>query len=1069
MPAWIELHAHSYFSLLDASSSPEALVAQAQALAMPALALTDHDTLAGAVRFWSAARNAGIKPLIGAELTLAATPDGPLHHLTVLAESQTGYANLCALISGSRRRLNDDGSPEHVGKIPPRIPAALLAEHTAGLIALSGCRKGLIAAPLAQGAHDAALDGARLLTDLFGRERLFVELQDRGAPGDQRVLRGLIGIARALGLPTVLTGNTHYATRDFARLRDCMLAIDANLPLTDARKAGLLPINHNAALPSPDVMAHRFAELPDALSASLAIAERCWVDLDFGEQRLPRVETPAGATPFSHLYELCHAALPRRYPALAPRVLKQLAHELDVIERAGLAPFFLIVADIVRFARERGIRCSGRGSAAGSIVSYLLGISHVCPFEHQLLFERFLSDDKRTMPDIDLDFDSFRREEVIQYVYHKYGHAHVAMVANHVTFQARSAIRDLGKALAFPEAVIERLIKQVDAHEPAAAADQLEALDADPDADAGIALGGVLLDAQRPVHALARLVRQIDGAVRHLGIHSGGMIITGPPLSHVVPTQPATMPGRYVIEWDKDSAEDAGLIKIDVLALRTLGLIDKALTLINQRADAPGLPPDFDALTFDDDSIYDMLAAGDTIGTFQVESRAQIQMLPRVKPRSIRDIAVQIAIIRPGPIQGGAVHPYLKRRIGEEAICYDHPALEPILRDTYGVLLFQEDCLRVAMTLAGFSAGDADQLRRAMSRSRSKEAMAEMRERFLRGAAGQGVDAAVAEAVFGKLAGFAQYGFCRSHAASFALISWQTLWLKRYHPAAFYAALLNSQPMGFYTPEVIVGDMKRHGIALLPPDVNHSAWDYSVVHDKALRMGASTVAGLGEANWARVEDARAAGAFASLSDFCRRTQLSRTIVTELIRAGLFDAFGERRRLLWELGEVDYETRGLALEPNINAVALPLLGDLERTLWDYEQTGLSVSGHVMRHFRPALIRAGALTTAQVKACKNGAHVRLAGLQVVRQMPGTAKGVVFVSCEDEHGLVDVVLQPRTWQKFRILMKTHSLLLFQGVVQQVSGAVSVLALGVQPLTAPPDARQINGGDGGAYAAWH
>ena len=391
------------------------------------------------------------------------------------------------------------------------------------------------------------------------------------------------------------------------------------------------------------------------------------------------------------------------------------------------------------------------------------------------------------------------------------------------------------------------------------------------------------------------------------------------------------------------------------------------------------------------------------------------------------------------------------------------------MKDTYGVLLFQEDCLRVAMTLAGFSAGDADALRRAMSRSRSKEAMAEMRTRFMDGAERQGVTPETATLAFDKLAGFAQYGFCRSHAASFALISWQTLWLKHHHPAEFYTALLNSQPMGFYTPEVVVGDMKRHGIALLPPDINHSAWEYTVAHATALRMGVCAIAGLGEANWARVEDARAlSGAFKTLPEFCKRTQLPRALVSNLIRAGLFDALGERRRVLWDLGEAEYETRGLEIEPVINTVALPLLSEFERTLWDYELSGLSAAGQVLRHFRGALERAGVLSTAQVKAQRNGALVRVAGLQVVRQMPGTAKGVVFVSCEDEHGLVDVVIQPHTWQKYRMLMKTHSLLLFTGSVQQVSGATSVLATSAQPLVGA-ETPQVSGGDGGVYAKWH
>lgn len=1029
---WVELHAHSFFSLLDGASAPEVLIEQAKALGMPALALTDHDSLAGAMRFAGAARKAGVKPVFGAEITLHTGA-----HLTLLAETQEGYGNLCRIVTRSRcdpARAALAGGAAWPGKMPPAVTLDMLSEHRAGLIALSGCGKGPLAGALLRGERDTARQSAALLTDIFGARNMCIELQDHNLPGDRALIHGLSTLSRELALPCVATGNTHYAARDTARLRDCLIAIDANSTLTEARKAGLLPLNHTYALPDPAAMRARFAELPEALSNTLEIAGRCMVDLDFGQHRLPRVPVPAGKTEFGMLYELCHTALPWRYPTLAPGVLKQLAHELDVIERAGLAPYFLIVHDIVDFARRKRIRCSGRGSAAGSIVSYLLGISHCDPLAHNLLFERFLSDDKHTMPDIDIDFDSFRRDEVFDYIYAKYGHAHAAMVTNHVTFQARSAIRELGKVLDFPEGVIDRIVRHVDSFEPESAAEQIAALAKDA-GDAGTSA--------HPMAMLAALVKQIDGVVRHLSIHVGGIVITGPPLADIVPVEPATAPDKWVLQWDKDSVEDAGLIKIDVLGLRTLGLVDDALRMIEAQGETP---PDFDHLPLDDAELYAMLAAADTIGTFQVESRAQLQMLPRTKPRDIKDLAVEIAIIRPGPVQGGAVHPYLRRRTGDELISYPHPLLEPILKDTYGVLLFQEDCLRVAMVIAGFSAGEADQLRRAMSRSRSKEAMAGMHARFMGGAQARGIDATVAEDIWGRLAGFASYGFCRSHAAAFALIAYQTLWLKRYQPAAFYCALLNAQPMGFYSPEVIVGDMKRHGIALLPPDINASDWGYGMHSQRALRMGLASAAGMGETVWERVRAAREAGAFAGVGDFCKRTQLPRPTVMEFIRAGLFDALGQRRTLLWEAGEADYETRGLDLDVPITQIALPALSELESTQWDYTLTGLSASGHIVRHYRPALTRAGVMSTAQVKAQKNGKRVRVAGLQAVRQHPQTARGVVFVSLEDEEGMLDVVLQPRVWDAVRKTVKGNSLIIADGTVQQNGGACSVLATAVR-----------------------
>ncbi len=561
-------------------------------------------------------------------------------------------------------------------------------------------------------------------------------------------------------------------------------------------------------------MERRFRACPDALRNTLEIAARCRVSLDFSAQRLPAfIPEHEGTRPseFAYLYQLCHANLPRRYPNLRPAVLKQLAHELDIIEQAGLAGYFLLVWDIVRYAKSKEIRCQGRGSAANSIVAYLLDITSIDPLQHNLLFERFLSSDKFTTPDIDIDFAADRREEVIQYVYQRYGREHAAMVCNVVTYRARSAIRDLGKALAFPEPVLDRLVKSLDTHSPTTAADQIEQTvqekNEEPSDKAGssFAIHPAPSSPSHPLLLLADLMRRIDGCPRHLSIHSGGMIITPQPLDRMVPLEPATMPGRIVCQWDKDSIEDTGLIKIDLLGLRTLGLISDALDSIRKQGDPA---PDLDAIPLDDPKIFAMLQKADTIGAFQVESRAQQQMLPRLKPTSFEDMAVEVAIVRPGPIQGGAVHPYLRRRAGQEPVTYLHESLKPVLEESLGVLLFQEQAIRVAVETAGFAPGEADMLRRAMSRSRSEEAMAAMRLRFLEGAQRRSIDYTTAGAIFDQLAGFAGYGFCKSHAASFALIAYQTLYLKRYYAAAFYCALFNHQPMGFYSTKVIAGDAR---------------------------------------------------------------------------------------------------------------------------------------------------------------------------------------------------------------------------------------------------------------------
>ncbi|MCL4861739.1 MAG: DNA polymerase III subunit alpha, partial [Caldilineaceae bacterium] len=840
-------------------SSPEALTAAAQAMGLRALALTDHDSLVGAVRFVTGARRAGLHAILGAEVTLA---DG--HHLTLLAENQQGYANLCRLITASRLGTPPQPSPDWggsdgnggselvphptwgrvgegvtppqpspdwgggawLGKVAPAVRWEQLAAHSDGLVCLTGCRRGPLAAALLAGQPEEAAAVVERLRDWFGPDRLFVEIARHYLPGEETLVRGLVGLAHVWGLPLVATNNVHYAERGASRLRDALLAIDHNETLTAARRAGRLPLNDNYALAAPAEMARRFADLPQALRNSVALAERCQVSLDFSGRRLPAFPTPDGLSEFAYLYELCHASLPRRYPALKPLVLKQLAHELAVIEQAGLAGYFLIVWDIVRFARAQQIRCQGRGSAANSMVAYLLQITSIDPLRHNLLFERFLSSDRFTMPDIDIDFAADRREEVIQYVYQRYGRAHAAMVCNVVTFQARSALRDLAKVLDFPPPVIERLARGLERHSPTGAAEQLLG-QVEPDAPA-----------HHPLRLLAGLLGQIEGCPRHLSIHSGGMLITGPPLDEVVPLEPATMPGRVVAQWDKESVEDAGLIKLDLLGLRMLGLLSEAVGYVRQ---AEGEAPDLDGLSLDDPAIYALAQRGDTIGAFQVESRAQQQMAPRLRPTCFEEIIVQIAIIRPGPIQGGAVHPYLRRRAGLEPVSYPHPCLEPVLAETYGALLFQEQAIRVAVAAAGFSAGEADLLRRALSRTRAPAELQAMQDRFLAGAAQQGIDGETAGAIWRLLAGFAGYGFPKSHAASFALIAYQSLYLKHYHAAAFYCALLNQQPMGFYSSEVVVGDARRHGVTLLPPDIQASDWRYTLGQTAAgrpaLRMG----------------------------------------------------------------------------------------------------------------------------------------------------------------------------------------------------------------------------------------
>ena len=663
-PEYVELHCHSYYSLLDGASSPEALAKQAAALGYPALALTDHQGLYGIVRFWQAAREQGLKPIAGAEVSLAG--GGQDHHLTLLAETQRGYANLCRLLSiGQAAPVEGPAERWQKGHAP--LSWEDLARHAEGLLCLSGCRRGAIASALLAGDEEAARRAAGRLRQIFGG-RFWIEIQRHYLPDDARLAAALVALARRMGLDLVATNDVHYARREGQRLHDVLTCIRHHATLPEALAAGLLHPNSERFLKSPGEMAGLFGGLPEALRNTLEIAARCEVSLDLTAQRLPVFAVPRGHTVDSYLRHLCLAALhgTRKIEPVTPRARAQLDHELGVIGRMGLAGYFLVVWDIVQFARKQGIRCQGRGSAANSLVAYLLDITPVDPLRHNLLFERFLSEGSQTMPDIDVDLAADRREEVIQYVYERYGQEHVGMVCNVVTYRARSALREVAKALAFPPDVIDRAAKSLDTRSALSAAGILEAglsLEGDlqedppgnPDQDPAPAAPGL------PWSLLLDLLRQMDGVPRHLSIHVGGMLITAAPLVEVVPLERATMPGRVVVQWDKDSVEDAGLIKIDLLGLRTLGAIDEALRLVRQR----GKSLDLDHLPLDDPAVFQLLQRADTVGCFQVESRAQAQMLPRLRPERFEDIVVGVSLIRPGPIQGGMVHPYLRRRQGQ--------------------------------------------------------------------------------------------------------------------------------------------------------------------------------------------------------------------------------------------------------------------------------------------------------------------------------------------------------------------------------------------------------------------
>ncbi len=992
---YVELHCHSAFSLLDGASTPEELVTRAGDLGMEALALTDHDALYGAVRFVMAARARGVRPILGAEVTLE---DGA--HLTLLVEDARGWRNLCALISAGRMRAP---------KGQAALPWAELETHSEGLICLSGCRRGPVASALLRWDRAGAFRAAKRLRAIFGPEHAWIELQHHLRKDDSALCESLVSLAQHVGLGYVATNNVHYARRDGQPLQDVLTAIRARTPL-ELLGAARRP-NSEAYLKTGGRLYPLFRNYPHALANTLQIAERCQFTIDYGLQELPSFPTPAGLDAAGYLHELCRQALPWRYGAPSERVCQQLQYEIAIVARAGLANYFLIVWDIVRYARTHGIRCQGRGSAANSLIAYLLAISPIDPLEHDLVFERFLSSERPALPDIDLDFAADRREEVIQYVYARYGRDHAAMACTHITFRARSTLREVAHALDLPPALLGQA---------------QQALDRTTDAGGTAALA-------------AALCQQLDGLPRHLGQHSGGMVITGAPLAERVPIEPAAMPGRVVVQWDKNALEDAGLVKVDILGLRMLAAISEAVELAKQTS---GHAPDLDRLRFDDPEVYAMIARADTIGVFQVESRAQAQVLPRLKPRYMADLIVAISLIRPGPLQGDMVHPYLRRRQGLEPVRYAHPLLQPALEETLGVILFQEQVLKVARDLAGLTAGQGEQLRRALGSTQSVEPL---RTAFLEGAAKQRVPPGVATAVFEQLRAFGGYAFPKSHAAAFAVIVYQSAWLKRYHPAAFFCALLNHQPMGFWPPSVLIGDAKRHGVIVLGPDIDASA-ERCTLKNGAIRLGLAYVRGLGESAIARIVAARP---FAGLDDLCRRTRLPRTLVEQVIASGALDGWGvARRQLLWELGTLRYAADELDLPIPHADPQLPPETHTETFAGEIATLGLSASEHVMAFSRAWLDAEGVLSSATLEGADDGQRVRVAGLCVVHQAPSTAKGFHFLTLEDEWGMANVIVSPGLVVRDGAHLHGGRVLLVEGVAQRDGDVINVIAQRVGPL---------------------
>jgi error-prone DNA polymerase len=1069
MNPYVELHCHSNFSFLDSGSHPAELAFRAADLSMPALAITDRGGVYGAVRFLQACRKVGVKPLIGTTLEV----DG--QDMVMIARNLRGYSNLCRLLT-----LAHTDQP----KGEARTTLAVVADHRGDLFYLSATD------------DETRL---RLLQEALGKDDVFSELHHHLRSEDQWVLEGRAAIAKRCGAPVVATNQVHYHARERRRLHDVMVAIRHRATLDEARPH-LFP-NAEHCLKSGEEMRQLFKGHQEALEASWDIAQQCELELDFRKVRFPGYPVPLGETPFSFLYKLCFEGVRERYRPITPEVAHRLQRELEVIEKTGLAEFFLINWDLMRFAREHGVPGQGRGSAADSIVAYVLGITRVDPIAHNLLFERFLHEEMTSMPDIDIDFSTEHREQVIQYIYDKYGWEKTGMVCNVVTFQPRMAIRQVGKALGFSNELLDRLAKGVDRWFTEDVEDSMTGAVPPPD--------------MRPKswHQFLELCREVIDFPRHLSIHNGGMLVTGEPLVDIVPVEPATMEGRRVVQFNKDDVEDLGLIKMDMLGLRTLSVIAEALDLIK---DTSGTRPDLDQLQLDDPKVFEMCSAADTIGVFQIESRAQMQTLPRTRPNSFNDLVVEVAIIRPGPIQGNAVHPYIRRKQGREPVTYPHPLLERVLKDTLGVILYQEQIIEIAMSVAGMTSSAADGFRRAMTRHLNHVEMSSLEGAFIEGCLINGVSREVADQLFAAVQGFAVYGFCRSHAAAFARTSYETAWLKLNHPVEFGCGLLNNQPMGFYHPSVLVEDLKRHGVKVLPVDANRSdircmpellpttdaggppssarppiaptptAWGpqwtrrliasnatlgreslSALSTEHAMRIGFNYVRDLGEDGRKAIVSERERGPYRSFDDFVDRLRggpIGPSAVRNLVMVGAFDMLGQpRRELLWGWQE-RWHGHGLRrgiqtqseLRLNGTAPALPTLNDFDVNQLEYRISDLSTGHHLIHFCRDRLADLGALESNKLPAIPNGRKVRVAGLVITRQAPSTAKKIRFFTLEDEFGQVNVTIKPDVYDRYRQVANRKPILIIDGVMQRQDGVWSILATHIQALEGVPKPTQ-------------
>jgi len=1023
---YIELHACSSFSFLEGSSSPEELAAEAARLGYSALALLDRDGLYGAPRFYKACRETGIRSIVGAEISL---PEG---RLPLLVENRRGYRNLCRLITDLQLR-----SPKGEG----RTSLEELGPLSEGLVCLTGGTHGPLRRRLDE-SFDSAYAYLLKLKQTMGDGNVYVEIQRHFDRRQERFNQALKALARKARLPLIAANGVRYASPSGRLLHDVLTCIRHHTTLDSAGK--LLNLNAERHLKPPSAMEMIFADCPSAAARSGELAQRLEFTLKDLGYRFPDYPVPEGESQIGYLRKLTESGARERYRPYTGKVRRQLEHELQLIEKLQLAGYFLIVWDIVRFCKKNRILAQGRGSAANSAVCYSLGITAVDPVGMELLFERFLSEERGEWPDIDLDLPSGdRRESVIQYVYERYGRRGAAMTANVITYRARSAAREVGKVLGFPAESLDLLSKT------------LTRRGTDPEDDEETLRRkarevGVEFSSPHRFSVFVRLYHRIQSLPRHLGQHSGGMVICAGRLDSVVPLENARMADRTVVQWDKDDCADLGIIKVDLLGLGMLSALHESIELIREK----GVEIDLAHLPQNDPKTYSLLQQADTVGVFQVESRAQMATLPRLRPERFYDLVVEVAIIRPGPVVGNMVHPYIRRRAGLEPVTYPHPSLEPVLKRTLGVPLFQEQLLRIAMVAAGFTGGEAEELRRAMGFKRSEQAMEKIGKKLRLGLEGNGIRGETAEKIIRYITSFALYGFPESHAASFALLAYASAFLKAHFPAQFYTALLNNQPMGFYHPSTLVKDAQHRHIRIRPIDVRVSRWSCFVHRDDSIRLGLMYVKGLRKESGLRIEEARRQKAFRSLDDVRIRARLRKSEMTILAEIGALNGFGlKRRQALWQVEKScrsagplfdragDSETDG---EPS----PLREMSGYERLAADYCGTGLTIGPHPLALERKRLDRLGVTPAGALAGIPDGRRVRVAGSVIVRQRPMTAKGFLFLSLEDETGISNIVVHPSFFEKNRLPLTRHPFLLVRGILQNRDHVVSIRAEQVKEL---------------------